>query len=83
MRTITTQFDPAVLPDWARRSKAVVDLCARDLAFRCDVFSVTAGPGAKQYSRFLVREAERRISAERRVRRPTNFSGNQAQENER
>ena len=53
--TITTTFDARDLPRWAQQIPAVVDLCRRNLAYRCDVHDART----VQQRRFLTREAER------------------------
>jgi len=35
--TINTKFDVTALPRWAQNNPAVVELCKRDYAYRCDV----------------------------------------------
>jgi len=56
--TIHVAFDKSDLPAWARRDPLVVELCRRDLAFRCDVADATRS----DTKRFLRREAARRAT---------------------
>lgn len=58
--TVPAQFDPADLPDWARRHRPVVALCERDLAFRADVCRAETD----HYRAHLVRQARKRLEAE-------------------
>lgn len=59
MTTITTtiakKFDPSALPRWARNDSAVVALCEKNLAYRCNVHDAKTA----QYRAFLKREARR------------------------
>jgi len=52
--TIETEFDPGILPRWARKHGEVVALCENDLAFRCDVFCAKHA----DYRKALIRKAK-------------------------
>ena len=56
-KTINVQFDPKRLPRWARDNESVVEICKRDLAFRCNVASAKS----KALRDTLKREAEARV----------------------
>jgi len=53
-QTIQVQFDPKSLPRWAQQSKAVVELCQRDLAYRVNVHDAKTA----QMRKVLIRQAE-------------------------
>jgi len=54
MVTIETKFNETILPKWARKNKAVVEMCKKDLAFRCNVCSAET----QQMRTFLRWQAE-------------------------
>mgnify|MGYP001566614734 CR=1 FL=1 len=56
-KQINTKFDKSALPGWAQNDVRVVEICKRDLAFRCDV----ARAKTAQIRKLLKREAENRF----------------------
>lgn len=46
------------LPRWAKRHEEVVELCKKDIAFRCEVYAAETST----YKKFLVKEARRRAT---------------------
>lgn len=56
--TINTKFDVTALPKWAQNNPAVVELCKRDYAYRCNVCELkNAGP-RDLMRKHLIRTAE-------------------------
>ena len=53
---IKATFDPAILPEWARRDSDVVQFCKIDLAYRCAVCAATT-PAVRS----LLRNEARRV----------------------
>ena len=57
--TIKTKFDVSTLPKWAQRIPAVVALCRRDYAFRCNVGELKDAGPRDLMRKHLIRTAER------------------------
>jgi hypothetical protein len=55
VETISVQFDPNDLPEWARKHPDVVEMAMRNLAYRCDVYTART----EQVKRALIRLARR------------------------
>ena len=52
--TIVIKFDASALPKWAQKNQDVVELCKRDLAYRCNVYNAKTA----QMKRLLTKQAE-------------------------
>ena len=50
------KFDPKSLPVWARRHPEIIEVCKRDLAFRCQVHRAID----RNWRELLIGDAKRR-----------------------